>query len=271
MKYLIFLILIFLLFPNQTIFVKANTNNFAQIQKSNVYLYSSNFEPIFELPYSYYVKLLSPSENEYYSCEYNGITGYVKKTEIQCCKSLTETPYLQNVSFRILGSQSAELRSEPSKKKGLSTLLTELDLYETNFTYLGKLQGDEVVPGRGDIWYYAKYSKNNITLTGYVYAGLCDQLSAIPILSINSTPIDVHTWVEEQPEEIIPETPQFILPEKNELLIIAIVTIPIIILLLLLIFNKKSKNVTTQNIDLSNVVTLKPKKAKRGKDYYELE
>lgn len=264
------LLLIFFLFPLKQIPVNAQSNNFAQVQKSNVYLYSESLTPLFEIPYSYYVRLLSDSENEYYNCEYNGIMGYVKKSDIQCCQSVTQAPYLENISFRILASQSAELRSEPSRKKGLSTLLCELDLYETNFSYIGKLQGEEVVPGRGDIWYYAKYSKNNITLTGYIYSGLCDQLSSIPVLSINTTPIPSHNWiVEDEKVEQIPENPQFVLPSQNETLIILIVTIPIIILILILLFSKKSK--TTTESDYSNVITMRPKKAKKGKDYYELE
>ena len=271
MKVLTILLLIFSLFPSPTLNVKAASNNFAQIQKANVYLYSSTFTPIFEIPYSYYVKLLSDSEDEYYNCEYNGITGYVKKSDIQCCSSLTTTPYLENISFRILGLQSAELRSEPSRKKGLSTLLTELELYETNFCYIGKLQGEEVVPGRSDIWYYAKYSKNNITLTGYIYSGLCDQLTAIPIQEMKTTPIDKHSWlVEPEPTPQIPANPQFVLPSSNELMIIIVVSLPIIILTLILIFNKKGK-MQVETHDYSNIVTMKPKKAKRGKDYYELE
>lgn len=256
--------------PLNTLPTYAKQENFAQIQKANVYLYSQDFSPLFEIPFSYYVKLLEKSEGEYYKCQYLDITGYVKKKDIVCCESLTTSPYLNNISFRILASQSAELRSEPSRKKGLATLLAELNLYETNFSYIGKLQGEEVVLGRGDIWYYAKYIKNNIELTGYIYAGLCDQLTAIPILEMNSTPIEEHNWVVEIPKEETPVEPQITLPSSNEFMIIAIVSIPVIILLAILAFSKKSKKETKQE-DNSNIITIKQRKFKKGKDYYELE
>lgn len=265
----IILISIFCLSKCPTPFIfYASSSNYAQIQRSNVYLFNDELNPIFEIPFSYYVLLLEKQEGEYYKCEYNDVKGYVKANEVQCVSSLTQPPYLEDVTFRVLASQSAEFRREPSRKKGLSTLYFELDLYETNFCYLGKIQGETVVPGCGDIWYYAKHIKNNVASLGYVYAGLCDQLSDIPTNTMNTNPIAKHEWIEESPETPITD-PKLELPNSGQIIIIIAISLPVIILFIILLTNKKTTKITPQNT--SSVITLNPKKARRGKDYYELE
>ena len=266
---------------------------YAQIQSPNVYLYSSNLIPIFEIPETYYVRLLENSKNGYYTAEYMGVQGIINENEIQCVSNTPTTPYLRNVSFRNYGAQSSEIRTEPSRLGGTTTLICELPLYETNFEFIGKISGEEVVPNRGDIWYYCTYTKNNQTRTGYIYAGLIDMLSTYYSNPIDSFPILKHNWKVENANI----TPAITLPSSNQTIVIIIISLALFILLLAL-FKPATKRKTTiqhretnailnepryTNYNLQNMgntkvysicdyakPTRKINKHKRNKDYYEL-
>lgn len=265
------MVIFFITIQKPQIKASANTQFFAQIQRDGVYLnLSPTASPIFEIPRTYYVELLENKVDGYYKARYLDIIGYVNENDIQCVNELPTTPYLQNVSFRILGEQSRELRSEPSRYKGVSTLITELPLYETNFIYYGTIEGDEVVPERSNIWYYASYSKNNLTKTGYIYSGLCDKLTTITYNPLSLYPIDSHEWQTQEPPTIT--TPSFEPPSTNQLIIILAISIPMIILLIALF--KPARTTKTQSdkvIRMPNTVVQIPKKRSRKTDYYELE
>lgn len=263
-------------FPN-AYSVKAETNFFAQVQKSGVYLNSTPApSPIFEIPKTFYVELLEDKKDGYYKAQYMDIVGYVNASDIQCVSEIPLTPYLNNINFRILGEQSSELRSEPSRAKGLSTLISELPLYETNFTYYGIIEGDEVVPDRTNLWFYAKYTKNNLSKVGYIYSGLTDKLTPITYNELSLYPIDSHVWKIETEDALAPTTPSFEPPTTNQLLIILAITIPMLILLIAIFRPARAKN-TKHNthkaevIRMPNTVTQIPKRRNRKTDYYELE
>lgn len=277
-----------------------STSFYAQIQSPNVYLYNDKLDtPIFEIPETFYVQLLENSVNGYYKAEYNGIVGYISENSIQCVSNAPSTPYLVNVSFRNYGNQSSELRSEPSRVGGTSTLICELPLYETNFEFIGKISGEEVVPNRSDIWYYCKYTKNNQTKIGYIYSGLVDMFSNYYSNPIDAYPITKHPW-----KIVTNSNPaaNLSLPTHSQSLVILGISIPIIILLFALFrpvkndnkrnekqSNKKydltqkfdSPRYTTYNLqNMNNTKIYKlnrpqphsntARKHKRNKDYYEL-
>lgn len=208
-------------------------NYYAQIQSKDIYLYDSPFGvPIFEIPETYYVRLLECSKNGYHKAQYMDRIGYVVDSEIQCVANPPTTPYLGNVSFRNYGTQSSELRSEPSRLAGASTLICELPLYETNFTYYGKISGEEVVPNRGDTWFYCSYTKNNQTKLGYIYSGLIDMVTVYVSNPIDAYPVIKHDWKELKVEESVNAT--IALPDKKQTLVILAISIPIIALLALM-------------------------------------
>lgn len=254
---------------------KTNTRFFAQIQQNGVYLNSEpNPSPIFEIPRTYYVELIENKVDGYYKAKYLDIEGYVNANEIQCVSEVPLTPYLNNINFRIFGEQSSELRSEPSRTKGLSTLICELPLYETNFIYYGTIEGEEVVSERSNIWYYASYSKNNVVKSGYIYSGLCDKLATITYNELSMFPIDSHVWeiVEEKPPII---TPSFEPPTTNQLIIILAITLPMLILIIAIFKPVKARRPQSQSkgevLRMPNTVVQIPRKRSKKTDYYELE
>lgn len=222
-----------------------NENYYAQIQNKNVYLYNAPFgSPIFEIPETYYVKLLEKSKNGFYKAQYIDIIGYIMETEIQCVANPPATPFLSTVSFRNYGAQSSELRTEPTRLGGTSTLICELPLYETNFTYYGKISGEEVVPNRGDIWFYCSYTKNNQTKQGYIYSGLIDMMTSYISNPIDPYPILKHEWKEDKQTETTGAT--LSLPSKKQTLIILAITIPIIALIALMFKPMQAKKHTSK-------------------------
>ncbi len=263
--------------PNSNIITYAeNTSFFAQIQSENVFLFEDKgTKPIFELPNTYYVKLLEDETDGYYKAQYRNITGFVRASEVQCVDEHPFTIYLENVNFRILASQSAELRSTPSRTLGLATLICELPLYETNFTYYGKIHGEEVVSNRSDVWYYVSYTKNGVSQFGYIYSGLTDNFTTFTNLSFSLYPIAKHDW---SSSESPITSPSFEPPNSFELAIIIAITTPALILLFFMLkTSKRTRPIRAKNsgdiikMPPPNTATSIPHKKKRGKDYYEID
>ena len=248
---------------------------FAQIQTDGVYLFEDKgTKPIFEIPPTFYVKLIEDEVDGYYKARYMNVVGYIRSSEIQCVDEYPAIPYLDYVNFRILASQSAELRNEPSRAKGLNSLIVELPLYETNFIYYGNIQGEEVVPALGNNWYYVSYSKNGVTQYGYIYSGLTDNLTAYTQNPISLYPITKHNWYIEEEQ---PNLPAFDPPSTPELAIILAIIIPALLLLFIMFKtgNKTTKSVK-QHSDIIKMPTPTtstsiPRKKKKGQDYYEIE
>lgn len=274
---LIISILMVTLSTSGTVVHAESTSFFAQIQTENVFLFEDKgTKPIFEIPNTYYVKLLEDEVDGYYKAQYMNLTGFIRASEIQCVDEYPFTAYLENVNFRILASQSAELRSEPSRSLGLATLVCELPLYETNFVYYGKIQGEEVVPSRSNIWYYASYTKNGVTQFGYIYSGLTDNFTSYSTLPLSLYPITKHNWASLEEDPVI--TPSFEPPTSSELVIIIAITVPALLLLFFMLkTSKKARPAQAKNngdiikMPPPKTATSVPHKKKRGKDYYEID
>lgn len=262
---------------------------YAQIQKENVqFFFASGGGLGFILPKSYYVELIANvDENGFYMARYLEQVGYVRKSDVQCVSSAPHRKFLDDVNFRILASQSAELRSEPSREKGANTLICELDLYETNFVFYGKQAGEEVVPKRGCDWYYCSYVKNGTEKFGYVYAGLIDQMKSYDELEMSAYPIDEHMWINANDEQVKQESLSLDMPDSSQFAVIVGISVPALLLLIALFrpvrLRKVIKNRATNNQgdlsskrnERSNVISLprqkKQARAEKGKDFYELK
>ena len=280
------------------------TQFYAQALEQDVVFYKDvDKTPLFVLPATYYVMLLE-DQNELglYKAKYKNQIGFVEAIKVQCVQFAPLNPYPQNINFRILASQSAELRSTPSRSEGLSNLICNLSLYETNFDYYGSITGEEVVAKRGTDWHYCAYKENNNLKYGYVYAGLVDQFKTIYRQDIDAYPITKHNWSTLYPS--ITDTSQNLqinLPNSNQTLIIIAISIPILVLIIALFKPAKTtktlKGATSNNVNKTsnsyssnlnstqnatnktngNLITFAStsskttiKKAPKGKDFYEL-
>lgn len=184
--YVFFLVCIFLFyyllpFSSITRIANADATYFARIMDNQTYFYSQTEEDsvMFILPQSYFVELLSLSDNPlFYYARYNDLYGYVKKDLVKPITTTPITPFLTNISFRVFVPSGANLRQTPYNN-GAVNLVCSIPFLETNLLYYGQVSGEESISKKGTTWYYCKYYMNNLSYTGYVYAPLTDCLSEI--------------------------------------------------------------------------------------------
>lgn len=148
---------------------------FAKVQNNGVYLCSSPSEnsSLFEIPYSYFVKV-ETSVDDYYKVSYNGVAGYVKKDKVTLMNGVPQNPYAK-ATFRIFVPYF--LYQSPSQNSSVTAVDTN-----TTFTYYGTKVGEQV-SSASNLWYYASANINGTTQFGYVYSGVTDYLSPIQLNS----------------------------------------------------------------------------------------
>lgn len=154
---------------------------YAQVRADTTSLYKtpSESDVLFYLPNSYFVMLLSNYNNKFYKVQYRDTTGYVLKSSVTPIRETPQTPYLTDVTFWVFSNDGNQLREKPTKN---STVLRTVELLN-NIDYYGIITGDELVKNRGTTWYYCKYNGT----FGYLYAGLCDNLTLITSNTENVT------------------------------------------------------------------------------------
>lgn len=238
---MIYILLLILLFSiNPTPVYALEQDYFARIMLDQAYLYrqpidiNTNENLMFILPKTFFVKLISSENMEFYKVEYAGISGYIKKDCVQCISGTPNTPYMDRCSFRVYADLSRELRTEPTSAGGSSTQLAYIPLYSKNLIYLGYIHGEEVVSNRTDIWYYCKYTQDK-EYYGYVYSDFCDQLAnPLPTNNEEVTYISQISFGEEIKES------NHLDPKSNLTnIVIIILTIPALIFAFLILKNKK--------------------------------
>ncbi len=224
------ILLLFILLPtyNHTVYAEVDGEFYGKIASENVYLYSSpsSTSPLFQLPYSYFVKINDVSES-YYAVTYKDLTGYVLKSEVRLMEGTPNTPYL-NTSFSIFTPYY--LYELPSTN---SSAYCEVD--EQQFSYYGSISGERV-SDKSDIWYYASANVNGIIYHGYIYSEIANSL---PEIVINTEEF------EEVDESVLTDaTPQFnSLSTGTKVLLIIAITVPSVFILFFLIKpNKLTKS-----------------------------
>lgn len=160
--------------------VFAQTPSYAQIKNSNTYLYkSAEFNAVNNkwclIENTYFVKILNNYNSECYKVEYNGITGFVKKSEITLVNETPVNPYPNNITFSI-GKTSCYMRLTPQIKEITDNTVCVVPANTTGLKYVGKIIGEEAVDFKGSIWYLTEYDGN----LGYVYSGYTTSISSVP-------------------------------------------------------------------------------------------
>ncbi len=222
----------------------SSTTYYARVMFEQVYLYktsqditdSSNI--YFELPKTYFVELTG-EEGEFYKAKYLNFEGFVKKDSVQATSSTPLNPYLQNISFRVYASLSENLWSKPSVN---SNLISSIPHLNKTLVYYGKIQGETLIEGRTNIWYFCKFNDEY----GYVYSDFCDEITTININTENVNYISNPTFT-------ISPTPTNTIPKNSNAvgIVVLILAIPAIIFIFMLI---KSSRITQSNTHRSKEV-----------------
>lgn len=258
-----------------TIVVSAQQTTFyARIVNSNVNLYRSTSGSeetgniFFTLPQSYFVEISHCSNELFFTARFDDVSGYVKKTDVQCINGAPVTPY-PSASFRIFIPEGVEMRSSPSQTEGLN-LVCELNYLETNLKYYGTINGEEAIPHKSSSWYYCKYVKGGTEYIGYVYSAFCDLLTQIPVNteyfeSIEEPDFSISTSSPSRTESESIDS----LPTATQIIIIVAVCLPCIVIIYLLF---RPTKITAKAFEEAEKSSKKRKKKKsRYQDYYEYD
>ena len=211
-----------------------NCSGYAVVKNNNAYFYRYTLEnptvnnKYFLLEKSYFVKIIEVVDDKFYKATYQNLTGYVKKIDVELVEEIPTTPFLENVTFDIISSNSVELRLEPTTKNGIGSIITTLPKSSKNLTYIGKITGEESIKGLGNIWYFCSYqTSNGNEIFGYVYSPLTTNLSPI---NENTENLTIATAINFVPLESL-----LYLNLSTKTLIIIVITLPILLLLYLFI------------------------------------
>lgn len=218
----------------------ASQTYFARIMQNDVYLYLTPIEAddftniIFSLPRTFFVQLIDNAGNDFFKVKYKDFYGYVKKDKVQAVVGTPETPYLEDINFRVFAELSRDMRSCPTTKNDQSKQIVYIPNLSRNLTYYGSIKGETLIDGRTDIWYYCKYSADK-DYYGYVYSDFCDEM-----------PKDLPTNNETLEYTALPDFEQqtqqnSALPLENKTtgIVIAILSIPACLFVYLIMRNSK--------------------------------
>ena len=218
---------------------------YARVMFEQVYLYKTSQEDnsiqniYFELPKTYFV-LLTGEEGEFYKAKYLNFNGYVKKDSVQATSSTPANPFLQNIFFRVYSNLSENLWSAPSVSSNLISTIPHLN---KNLEYFGKIQGESLIDGRTNIWYYCKFNNDY----GYVYSDFCDEFSTY------SSNTEMVNYIANPSFQIAPEPTNTIPQNSNAAgIVVLILAIPAIIFVFMLL--KSSRWFKTTSSSSSEVV-----------------
>lgn len=135
---------------------RADGAEYLEVTKDGVYLYENSIlqEPLFEIPNTYYVKVVRMHiTTTYHLVEYNGVEGLVKISEVSSkTTSNVSNPYYTDRA--ISAHITAYLYAKPSFSDAAKT---SVSAYGLNLTYLGKTQGERGSYGT-QIWFAVLYT-----------------------------------------------------------------------------------------------------------------
>ena len=244
------LLILILFFQSTTVNVYAldEQTYYARILFDQVYFYKSAIDDnsasniYFELPKSYFVKLTNKHGN-FYEATYQNLTGYVKKDSVQAVANTPSNPFLNNITFRVYAEPSEKIYSQP---KSTSALITQIPPLTKNIQYIGKIDGERLIDGRTNIWYYCKFSAD-FDYYGYVYSDFCDEMPQIPINNEDLKYISNPTF------EIASEQVNAIPKDSNLVgIVIGILSIPALVFVLMIM--KGTKLISQEKVKRKEIV-----------------
>ena len=279
--FLLFIIVyVFVCFTDNSSVVFAYSNYYGRVLTSNIFLYSSPYiiedgsNRIFEIPKTYFVEILGEENELFYKANYNGVLGFVVKTEVSCISQTPAVPFVTNANFRVFTPSGANLRSSPNESIGSTNLVTTVPFLTTNLVFFGICPGEEAISYKGNIWYYCKYIKDNQEYFGYIYSPLCDLLTNF---AENGESFEYITPNFEQTNlpTLNDEEPYLSLSSPWHIALIVLVSLPCIIIIYFLFKPTKiaMNQVSNSGSGKNKKRNIKPKKISRLKrsDYYELD
>lgn len=251
----IFLIsaLIFCLFGQQTnVAHAANQSYYAKVENSGTFLYSTQSESsaMFEIPTSYFVKTESFGD-VFYKVSYNNISGFIKKSNVSLMNGTPQTPYAQ-ATFKLFVANYMYTNTSQNSSVVCSVNTTDI------LNYIGKKDGEQV-NSSSNVWYYCKLAKDGQEYYGYVFSGITDYLSSIPLNTESFERINENTLTDDK--QSLPA-----LSSKTKIMLIISISIPSAMILYFLIRPSKIIQITANKRQIKQA-----KRQRRHGDYFEFD
>lgn len=226
---------------------------YAKVQGTGVNLCSSPSEssPIFEIPYSYFVKV-DYVVDDYYKVSYKDVEGYVKKDKVKLMNGTPQTPYA-NATFKLFVPYSVYQSPNQTSSKTLEQIDTTMEI-----EYYGTIQGQQVMSDN-NIWYYSCVTVNGQKYYGYIFSGVTDYLTTI---NVNPESFEIVS------DNILnSSTTEFKeLSTGTKIMLIVSISVPSVLILYFLIKPSKIMQVTKNR----KQVKKENKKIRHG-DYFEFD
>jgi len=154
------------------------SNSYARILNSQTYIYKNASEDknlkniICLLEKTYYVEILMTYDQDFYKVRYNGVTGYVKRSEVKKVSGIPENAHPKNIEMVTINN-NCYLRSSPEKRNDNEIIIIPSNC--ANLQYIGKVYGEQVDDFRDNTWYYVEYQGKY----GYIYGEYLKHISNI--------------------------------------------------------------------------------------------
>ena len=225
---------------------------YAKITSSNTFLCSTPSEnsQIFELPYSYFVKI-DYVVDDYFKVNYDGVEGYVKKDKVSLMNGTPSAPYA-NASFKLFVPYA--IYQSPNTN---STKLADVDTTAT-LKYFGTKSGQQL-NSTSNKWYYCQYQNNDQQINGYIFSGVTDYLTSI---STNNETFEI---ISEDTLSATESSEFQALSTGTKIILIIAISLPSVLILYFLI--KPSRILQNQKKRKSKTQT----KTIRHGDYFEFD
>lgn len=134
-----------------------STTYYAKIQSAGIYFYQQPFdEPaqrLFCLPRSYFVKILSEENDNFYRAQYDDVYGFVRKNDVVVMDGTPTTPYA-SARFRVFSMNGLGLYASPQAVE--SNLRAQIPYLTENIVYYGSINGEQAIPEKTNVWYYCR-------------------------------------------------------------------------------------------------------------------
>lgn len=230
----------------------AENSYYAKVQNNGVYLCSTPSEKsaLFEIPYSYFVKVES-SVDDYFKVSYKDVTGYVKKDRVTLMNGTPQNPYA-NSTFRVFVPY--KLYENPSQ----SSSGVEVDTNNT-FTYYGTKIGEQVSSTSNE-WYYASTTVDGETYFGYIFSPLTHYFTPI------STNYETFSIITDLDLSTSPNSELKTLSTGTKIMLIVSISVPSVLILYFLIKPTKIIQITKSRKQIK-----KDRKKVHHGDYFEFD
>ena len=225
-RLIITIIMILICCTNYSNFQVIADNRYARIEKTTEIFKTNyankNIDNIICLAEeSYYVEIIADYDS-LYKVNYNGITGYIKKTDIRKVENIPNTPFPNNI--KIIMNSNCNLRNSPTTKSSTNNIISTINTNAQDIIFIGRTTGEEAIDFGGTTWYYVNYNGNY----GYIYNNYIKSITPI----YKNT--DKFTYLQEY--AIQNENP---LSQTSNIIIIIALSIPLFCILFILYIPRK--------------------------------